>query len=236
MLISVLVSTLCSLHRLNHKAQLQQLHGLISSLLFTMLSVFGVSLSVTDHPELVVHLYDIQIFCFRQTTVKCVVNFQYMHSRLGVKWQTRCQHYLPRERKEQKITNHCLGDSAVSTPFISRKGMSEWDDDSSKQFFWSFLYASWMGFFLFFFTAFASPPTPPTWVLPSGLSLIYTVQTQTVSFAKYRSISSISNHHIQSGIFQACIIYDAFICVWIFFILFFYFFCFPSCNTTDSGP
>lgn len=161
MLISVLVSTLCSLHRLNHKAQLQQLHGLISSLLFTMLSVFGVSLSVTDHPELVVHLYDIQIFCFRQTTVKCVVNFQYMHSRLGVKWQTRCQHYLPRERKEQKITNHCLGDSAVSTPFISRKGMSEWDDDSSKQFFWSFLYASWMGFFLFFFTAFASPPPRP---------------------------------------------------------------------------
>lgn len=181
MLISVLVSTLCSLHRLNHKAQLQQLHGLISSLLFTMLSVFGVSLSVTDHPELVVHLYDIQIFCFRQTTVKCVVNFQYMHSRLGVKWQTRCQHYLPRERKEQKITNHCLGDSAVSTPFISRKGMSEWDDDSSKQFFWSFLYASWMGFFCFFSQLLHPPPHAPN-MSPSvrAVSHIYSTDTDRV--------------------------------------------------------
>lgn len=182
MLISVLVSTLCSLHRLNHKAQLQQLHGLISSLLFTMLSVFGVSLSVTDHPELVVHLYDIQIFCFRQTTVKCVVNFQYMHSRLGVKWQTRCQHYLPRERKEQKITNHCLGDSAVSTPFISRKGMSEWDDDSSKQFFLVFSLCVLDGVFFVFFHSFCIPPPHAPNMSPSvrAVSHIYSTDTDRV--------------------------------------------------------
>lgn len=102
-LISELVSTLCSLQRLNHKAQLQQLHGLISSLLFTMLSVFSAALSMTHHPELVVHLYHIQIFCFRQFAIKRVVDLQYMHSWLGVKRQTRCQHYLLRERKEQKF-------------------------------------------------------------------------------------------------------------------------------------
>lgn len=167
-LISELVSTLYSLQRLNHKAQLQQLHGLISSLLFTMLSVFSAALSMTHHPELVVHLYHIQIFCFRQFAIKRVVDFQYMHSWLGVKRQTRCQRYLLREREREKsrnFTNHCLSDSAVYMPFISRKGMSEWDDDSSKHFFLSFLYPSWCLFQHFAFIKASSqllhPPMRP---------------------------------------------------------------------------
>lgn len=126
-----------------------------------MLSVFGVSLSVTDHPELVVHLYNIQIFCFRQSAVKCVVNFQYMYSWLGVKWQTRCQHYLPRERKEGgKKIHKSLPQwfSCLYAFYIPKKGMSEWDGDSSKHFFiYLFLFFGVIFSFFSIIAAFAPP-------------------------------------------------------------------------------
>lgn len=43
--------------------------------------------------------------------------------------------FTTKAQRAKDFTNHCLNDSAVYMPFISRKGMSEWDDDSSKHFF-----------------------------------------------------------------------------------------------------
>lgn len=92
--------------------------------------------------------------------------------------------------------------------------MSEWDDDSSKDFFGLFFALRGVVFQQFYSPSrlHHSFRTPHEYSHPGCLWY-----TQTVSFAKYHSISSISNHHIQSCIFQACIIYDAFICLFSFF-------------------
>lgn len=135
MLISVLVSTLRSLQQLHHKAQLQQLHGLISSLLFTTLKCIQ---RVAQHDR------SPRASCtfVRHTNILFPSIRHRVRSKFSVcalmAWSEMTNQmsalFTEREREEQKYTNHRLGNSAVYVPFISRKGMSEWDDDSSKHF------------------------------------------------------------------------------------------------------